>query len=113
MLDSTKKIISDIKDIKIQGATNIVLESTIAIESELKRFKGRNIDIYFDNLLLELWKTRPTEPALKTFLTHFKLKFNKFLEEMIIKSDLITFVIEYRENLKDAVDKIADDLRIH
>ena len=67
-----KKLIKDIKDLKIQGAENVAKASLLAIKSVLKNSKAKTathliteLD-YVKNLLLD---SRPTEPCMHTTLT--------------------------------------------
>lgn len=109
MLNSTRKIIRDIIDIKVQGASNIVFSAQDCLEFELKAFTAKNFKTYFEELILELWKTRPTEPALKNLLTSFKIELDKTNGSKQDIKKLIEFVQTERQNLKDAIIKIAED----
>jgi len=115
MLKSTAVIIKDIKDIKVQGASNILFAAQNILETELLEYKeskskksnDAEYEKYFTDLIIELWRTRPTEPALKNFLTAFlfELRYNNCRD----KNKLLEFVRNQREIHKSAIDKIAEN----
>jgi len=105
MQEYTKKIITDIKNIKIQGASNIVFAVYDAFEFEIKKYNALDFRQYFDELIIEFWKTRPTEPALKSFLTAFSIE----LRNGAKKDSLLSFISDAKKNHKDAIKQIAEN----
>jgi ribose 1,5-bisphosphate isomerase len=114
-LDSTMKIIKNIKNIKIQGASNIMFAVQDVFLKELEQFEGRkpkaNLKTYFFALSKEFWKTRPTEPALKNFLTFFNIELISPKENSLSKNikNLIEFVKTRKKKNKEAIQIIAGE----
>ena len=109
-MESTKKTIEDIKSIKIQGASNIVLAAYDVIINEVQNHVGTDFDSDFDDLIKSLWKTRPTEPALKNFLTTLKQKMleNAGASEFELKEYIIWLVNYQKKKQLSDVEKVTD-----
>lgn len=63
-----KKIISDIKSLKIQGARNIAKYAVMALSYQIKHSKAKNLDLIYKELQLvgnKLRNARPTEPMTR------------------------------------------------
>ena len=76
----TNDIIKDIEDLKVQGASNVAFACQDVLIYELNNYnltKKELLDYYF-KLCKTLWKTRPTEPAMKHFLTYFYCELESF-----------------------------------
>lgn len=111
-LKETNKIILDIDDLKIQGASNVAFACQDAIVKELQKYKKETDKLkdYFFALCKALWKTRPTEPAMKHFLTSFYLKVETIRKNVplnLAKKRLIGFVKKYKISQKKAIDNVA------
>ncbi len=71
MNSKTKKIVEDIKTLKIQGAENVANSSLEAISSILKYKKTKDYEEFIHDLYEAkkiLFNTRPTEPCLRNTL---------------------------------------------
>ena len=108
MMDYTKKIIKDIKDIKIQGASNIVYSCFDAFEKEVLAFKTGSHVKYFDQIVKEFWSSRPTEPAMKHFLTSFMIQIDVKGKYSVLKPVLLEFIKNSRIEQEEAIGKISD-----
>ncbi|HLD59756.1 MAG TPA: S-methyl-5-thioribose-1-phosphate isomerase [Candidatus Bilamarchaeaceae archaeon] len=63
-----KKIIADIKSLKIQGARNIAKSAVMALSHQIKHSKSKSLDSIYKELKLvgkELRNARPTEPMTR------------------------------------------------
>ena len=78
-MDKFKKIVGDIKRLKIQGANNVALNSAIAIKYIINNTETKNINQFLKKLFVSkeiISKARPTEPCLRITLNFifYKLK---------------------------------------
>jgi len=108
----TIDIIKDIEDLKVQGASNVAFACQDVLISEFQNYdKTRNELLkYFFELCKVLWKTRPTEGAMKHFLTstYCELEtFSKNRQLTVIKNHMTRFVKNYKENQKEDIKKIG------
>lgn len=71
-----KKILHDIKSLKIQGATNVAKAAVDGMALVASHSTDKNLKKNLSNAALLLSKTRPTEPALRNIL-HFVLSASK------------------------------------
>jgi ribose 1,5-bisphosphate isomerase len=74
------KLLKDIKDLKIQGATEVAKAGLMYIKKVVERTKSKNKEELKQELLREIntmRKIRPTEPALFNVLTSIFVKFEK------------------------------------
>jgi eIF-2B alpha/beta/delta-like uncharacterized protein len=117
----TIDIIKDIEDLKVQGASNVAFSSQDVLIYEFENYDKTKNELlkYFFDLCKALWKTRPTEPAMKHFLTSTYLELEKFARNRqlgIIKTHMSRFVKGYKENQKEnikKIGKIAKDWNVH
>lgn len=68
-----KKIIKDIKDLKVQGAINVASASLEALDFAVKNTKSDDPKMFWNSLhssRKELFATRPTEPALRNAINY-------------------------------------------
>ncbi len=71
MEGSARRIVADIKSLKIQGARNIAKAAVSAFVIESESFSGKSTDAYLSTLLVaadEIASARPTEPMLRNYL---------------------------------------------
>ncbi len=94
MNNKAKKIISDIKNLKVQGARNIAKAAVEAMVLESDSFRGNDRNAYFSRMLVTadaIASARPTEPMLRNYL--------KFIISRIA-SDEYSSVDEMKEQLR-------------
>lgn len=108
----TKKVLQDIVELKVQGASNVSFASQNAFLYELQNYKGQKEKLlpYFYELAKSFWKTRPTEPGMKHFIVHFFSELERFQKGRglpLIKNKMTRFIKNYEINQKDAISKIA------
>jgi len=111
-LAKTLQIIKDIDDLKVQGASNIAFACQDALLYELGHYTKTKEEllVYFFALCKELWRTRPTEPAMKHFIVSFYSELDQFSKKRnlsVVKNHLIRFVKSYKENQKKDIKKIS------
>lgn len=73
MNKTVRRIVSNIKSLRIQGARNIAKAAVDALASESSSFEGSSRNAYFSALLVaadELAAARPTEPMLRNYLNY-------------------------------------------
>ena len=103
MLNKTKKILKDIKDLRIQGASNIAFACQDAFLFEVENYKGKDILTYFTNLGRAFWKSRDTEPAMKHFIAKFLVFLEKNLHEKKRKEKLVNWICEFKTHHVNAI----------
>jgi len=108
----TTKVLKDIIDLKVQGASNVSFACQESFLFELQNYKGAKEKLlpYFYELAKAFWKTRPTEPGMKHFIVHFYAELEKFSKGRaitLIKNKMTRFIKDYETNQKDAINKIA------
>jgi methylthioribose-1-phosphate isomerase len=97
MLNKTKKILKDIKDLKVQGASNVAFACQDAFLFEVENYKGKDALVYFTNLGKAFWKSRDTEPAMKHFIAKFLVFLEKNLTDKKRKEKLINWVCDFKK----------------
>ena len=65
---SSKQIIKDIKSLKIQGATNVAKAALRVLHSE---YLKDNSEDHVNQIIAELYHTRPTEPMMRNCLKYY------------------------------------------
>jgi ribose 1,5-bisphosphate isomerase len=108
----TIKVLKEIVDLKVQGASNVSFACQDAFLFELQNYKGAKEKLlpYFYELGKAFWKTRPTEPGMKHFIVHFYSeleRFSKGRQLNLIKNKMTRFIKIYEINQKEAINKIA------
>ena len=108
----TNDIIKDIDDLKVQWASNVAFACQDALLYEMNNYSKSKNDLlkYFFALCKELWKTRPTEPAMKHILISFYCELEKFSKDrplLIVKNHMIRFIKDYKEKQKEDIIKIG------
>ena len=64
-MDKIKKLLKDIKDLKVQGATNVAKATLDLMELQTKKSKAKTISAYkkeLQDIANQVLKVRPTEP---------------------------------------------------
>ncbi len=102
-----QKIAKDIKEIKIQGASNIELESIKGILELLKKTDKKEKELITEikeniNLLVI---QRPNEPKLRNSMNYIYQKVKSFSED---KEKIIEEVIKYKEKTKNGNETISE-----
>ncbi|MFN3910335.1 MAG: translation initiation factor eIF-2B [Candidatus Anstonellaceae archaeon] len=120
---SASEIIQGIKDLKIQGARRIAKAAIDAIIWQIKYSKAITLEQFHNEILglvLELEKTRPTEPMMRNSL-RTTLKFimawikanenanlaNEDANVSKLKSNLLTFEKKLLDMMDEEIEKIA------
>ena len=65
---SSKQIIKDIKSLKIQGATNVAKAALKVLHNE---YLKDNSEDHVNQIIAELYHTRPTEPMMHNSLKYY------------------------------------------
>jgi len=109
-----KKIIRDIKSLKIQGARNVARAVMEAIILHIKKTRVRSLDGLYSEILVlgdYLASTRPTEPMLRNSVkdiinfTYMNLRTEKNIKSL--KSKLIAHEDNYLKNMKSNSEMLA------
>ena len=88
-----KRLIRQIKNLNIQGASDILLATQKFFYNYIE--KNHNLSKKeLKSMILQLWNLRPNEPALKNFLVHFYLKYD-LLESKYSK---LGFIHKYKKD---------------
>ena len=103
-LKVVEQIVQDIKDIKIQWATNIAKAAfeVIISESNSQEFSSKNEYIDFVNKSMEiLIAARPTEPMLFNWMDYIKSEMDKLKSENDVKKcqELVVHAAQFYLNL--------------
>ncbi len=105
------KIITDIKALKIQGATKIAGAGVRCIEITARKSKSKTRAAFISELheLNEkLANARPTEPALRNAIKSVLLRVQIYEEFETIKHYTVQVCRNYTKELKSMINKIAD-----
>ena len=108
-----KKVIADIKSLKIRGAKNVAVEATKALRHILVMAPQISRDGLLHNLedaRKELFKTRPTEPAMRNALSFVLSGVNDpgTKEDLIDHVDkMIASVLQYFEEAQQKIVEIG------
>lgn len=107
-----------IKNLEIQGATNVAVEAVKALALVIKSSKSKDIDKLFKEIYQardKLFSTRPTEPMMRNFLNFviFNLESDKFGEVSALKEAASTIsgeVLKMKEDAKKQIRQIGSEL---
>lgn len=112
MEKEVKKIIRDIKSLKIQGARNVAKAVVQALLIQIKNSKARNLNSLYSELLVvsdELASVRPTEPMLRNSIqdivnfTFMKIRSGKSKSVKKLKEQIVKHSEDYLSQMrKDA-----------
>ncbi len=110
----TLRILQNIKDLKVQGASKVVIATADAFALELKALeKLKNPKEHFFELCKAFWQARPTEPAMKHFIVSFYSVLLKALEKSLstvsVKKQLLDFITTYHQQQQKDIDLIATE----
>jgi ribose 1,5-bisphosphate isomerase len=106
-----RRIISDIKALKIQGATKIAGSGVRCIEITAKRSRAKTRAAFigeFHALNEKLASARPTEPALRNAIKSVLLRVQIYEDFDTIKRYTVQVCRNYVKELRSMIDKIAD-----
>ncbi|MBI5222900.1 S-methyl-5-thioribose-1-phosphate isomerase [Candidatus Micrarchaeota archaeon] len=118
MHTEVRRIIADIKSLKIQGARNVAKSALEAFAIEAQNSTAKNSDALYKHLLIiadALIKSRPTEPMMRNLLedvcrfTLMQIRSNSSME----KSKLALEIGKKKENLLSKMDADAQKLARH
>lgn len=104
MTNKIKRILKDIKSIKIQGATNIAKASIGALFEFSKKFKSKDIKSFgkeVEEIANELAWARPDEPLNQNLLNFILKNFKKDKNKDISKR-----IVNFQKFCRDALDMI-------
>lgn len=110
----TLRILQNIKNLKVQGASKIALATADTFTIEIKALEKLKMPIeHFFELGKAFWQTRPTEPAMKHFIVSFycelEKQFERTKETTSIKKNMLNFISTYHQQLQKDIDKIAEE----
>jgi eIF-2B alpha/beta/delta-like uncharacterized protein len=111
-LKEVKKVASDIKDIKIQGATNIARASFLILKKELssnKFSKITEVKKYFEKASSLLKNARPTEPLLFNGIRYIEFKIKSCDKNNI--DDFISEILKALDYYLDLLDRSLENLK--
>ncbi len=110
-MDIINKTVSDLKSLKIQGATNVRkkgLESLLKATINSKTTNEKDFRKEFLNNTTKLFHARPTEPELRTSLRVVKKNISqKDLSLVEMKKIVRKTIIGYEKNRKIAIEKMS------
>lgn len=100
-----EKIISEIKNLKIQGARAVALAGLKAMEAVIKTAKDiKEVKTYSQKIA----SARPTEPSLRNAITYVIMKVEQAGNLQAAKKVGIAACAEYRKRLEESLDMIAE-----
>jgi ribose 1,5-bisphosphate isomerase len=111
ILPETKRIIDDIKALKIQGATRIAGSGVKCIEITARKSKAKTRAAFISELHTlneKLANARPTEPALRNATKSVLLRVQIYEDFETIKRYTVQVCRNYIKELKTMINKIAD-----
>ncbi len=100
-MDEVQKIIEDIRALRVQGARNVALAALQAVRIVAERSSEENLRDAVRKVVVDLARTRPTEPAMRDALTYV-------LRNLSSRDELLRAIDRYEEELRDAERRIAD-----
>lgn len=100
-MDEVQKILDDIRALRVQGARNVALAALKAVKIVAERSSDADLVDSVKNVVLELARTRPTEPAMRDALTYV-------LRHLSSKEELLKAIDRYEDEIREAEEKIAD-----
>lgn len=114
---SVDQIEKDIKDVTIQGATNVAIATFEGIKLFCREYGADNNCDYFlskvEMVGIRLSQARPNEPLAKNgvkFIMHmFRIKYSDLNSVETAKGKIIELADEYLEFVKSAKDKIVEN----
>lgn len=111
ILPEIKRIVADIKALKIQGATKIAGSGVKCIEIAARKSKAKSRSAFISELqeLNEiLANARPTEPALRNAIKSVLLRVQIYEDFDTIKKYTVQVCGNYIKELRSMIGKIAD-----
>lgn len=111
-MDYLKKIVNDIKALKIQGATAVAKASINAIKYVALKSKAKSADLFISEIEKAknaLYLTRPTEPLMRNCLRYilYTLKESNIKDVKELKNLINVTADEFLFNLEKDKEKIA------
>ena len=106
-------VIKKIKNLQIQGARRISIESLKAISKEILKIDAKNRKSFLKkvhSICKKFAKIRPTEPALRNSLAYFLIKLEKCREENVnfLKKEARRIIAYYLEDLDKIHERVAE-----
>ncbi len=111
-LKKVKKVAKDIKDIKIQGATNIARSSFLILKEEfssLKFSKITEVKKHFERASFLLVNARPTEPLLFNGVRYIESKIKNFNKKNV--DDFVSEILKALDYYLDLLDRSLENLK--
>ncbi len=110
----TLRILQNIKELKVQGASKVSLTTSEAFSLETKTLeKLKTPKEHFFELSKLFWESRPTEPCMKHFIVSFYCELSKTLEEnksiVNVKKKMLDFTSTFRQQQQKDIDLIAEE----
>ena len=109
-MDTVKKILNDIKTLKIQGATNVAKASLEVLNLVSKKSKAKTFDSYFKELESvrdKILKTRPTEPMAYNIIGLIIKDLKEYPNLEKAKKDLPRLIKYYVNRIKESKEEIG------
>jgi ribose 1,5-bisphosphate isomerase len=106
-----RRIISDIKALKIQGATRIAGSAVKCIEITARKSAAKSRPVFIADLQKlneKLATARPTEPALRNAIKSVLLRVQIYEDFDTIKKYTVQVCRNYVKDLRSMINKIAD-----
>ena len=100
-MDEVQKIIDDIRALRVQGARNVALAALKAVRITAQRSSDENFAENVKSVVLELARTRPTEPAMRDALTYV-------LRNLSSRDGLLEAIDRYEDEVVESEEKIAE-----
>lgn len=103
-MDEARKIVDDIRALRVQGARNVALAALKAVRSVVEKSGPDTLDSSVREIVLELARARPTEPAMRDALTYVL----RALRSAGSREELLQAVDRYEDELRSAEEKISE-----
>ncbi len=100
-MDEVRRIIDDIRALRIQGAKNVALSALRAVRLVVEKSPDDRLRDAVRDVVVELAGTRPTEPAMRDALTYV-------LRHMGSRDELLRAIDRYEDEVLDAENKISE-----
>jgi len=100
-MDEVQKIIDDIRALRVQGARNVALAALKAVRIVAQQSSDENFAENVKSVVLELARTRPTEPAMRDALTYV-------LRNLSSREYLLEAIDRYEDEVIESEKKIAE-----
>ncbi|WEU40094.1 MAG: S-methyl-5-thioribose-1-phosphate isomerase [Candidatus Odinarchaeum yellowstonii] len=109
-MEIIERTAADIKNLKIQGATNIAIKALTAITDQVKALNPKTVHealALLNKMKVILFQSRPTEPTMRNGVKYILYNFQRSLPESVnISDEISSLASQYINMLKEAKTKI-------